>query len=273
MPLPTDEAGWKDETARVTRAMLAHAAPYVTPISRVVSHDFGKLQGTGSYIEACGQGLFLTNDHNFLYENKRLTPDRLGVQLWDNPQYFRLHNTATMFPYPLDCAFTLIDRKWAADKALQSNQAKSLPESRIALAHTPVPRELLFFKGYAGEGEKFMFNKLIVQSRSYTMQERPTFPNGYGDPRFHFALDYAPDKATELDPGHGLPVPKGFSGSLVWNTRYVEAGGAWMPEDAVATGIVWGWVSDEACLLATRIEYVRSFLARSLCEVWSDGKL
>jgi hypothetical protein len=72
------------------------------------------------------KGCFQTNDHNFLYENKRLTPDRLAVQLWDNPQYFRLHNTATMFPYPLDCAFTLIDRKWAADKALQPNQAKSL---------------------------------------------------------------------------------------------------------------------------------------------------
>jgi hypothetical protein len=64
------------------------------------------------------------------------------------------------------------------------------------------------------------------------------------------------DYAVPLQ-GHGL------SGSTVWNTNFVAAkmdGIEWTPELAKVTGVVWGWPSGHACLVATRAEYLRSFL-------------
>jgi hypothetical protein len=79
-----------------------------------------------------------------------------------------------------------------------------------------------------------------------------------------FGLDYRPDSATALD-GRDLPLPDGFSGSLVWNTRFVEReqnSQPWNVDCAQVTGLVWLWVPDAASLVATRVEYVRSFLLR-----------
>jgi hypothetical protein len=42
------------------------------------------------------------------------------------------------------------------------------------------------------------------------------------DRQIHFALEYNQDLATKVFGGHDLPDPEGMSGSLVWNTRFVE---------------------------------------------------
>lgn len=170
---------------------------------------------------------------------------------------------------------TLIDPAVWHLPALQPHEAGAVPESRLAAAHAPVDNELLFFKGFAGEGSKFLFNTLLAGSTSYTGKAVP-LPMGWGDERFHFAIDYRPDLATSLDPGYGLPQPKGFSGSLVWNTNFVRAvttGHEWKPEYAEVTGIVWGWPSSAACIIATRIEYVRSFLLHALEEMKAAGEI
>jgi hypothetical protein len=61
----------------------------------------------------------------------------------------------------------------------------------------------------------------------------------------------------------GLPLPPGLSGSTVWNTGFVAAriaGVPWTSALAKVTGVIWGWSSAHACLIATRAEFVRSFL-------------
>ena len=76
-------------------------------------------------------------------------------------------------------------------------------------------------------------------------------------------MDYRPDLATNVIGDDGLPSPPGMSGSTVWNTGFVEAkarGVPWKPEMARVTGVVWGWPSEHACLVATRAEYLRSFM-------------
>jgi hypothetical protein len=86
--------------------------------------------------------------------------------------------------------------------------------------------------------------------------------------RFHFAIDYKPDLATNVVGSHSLPCPPGMSGSAVWNTGFVEsrmAGESWTPESARITGIVWAWPSSSGCIVATRSEYVRSFLLSVSC--------
>jgi hypothetical protein len=76
-------------------------------------------------------------------------------------------------------------------------------------------------------------------------------------------MDYRPDLAITVIGDTGLQMPPGLSGSTVWNTNFVAAkmdGIDWTPELAKVTGVVWGWPSGHACLVATRAEYLRSFL-------------
>ena len=57
--------------------------------------------------------------------------------------------------------------------------------------------------------------------------------------------------------------PQGFSGSLVWNTRYVErmsAGKDWSPEHAVVSGLLVEWNPCTKTIIALRVEHVRSWL-------------
>lgn len=57
--------------------------------------------------------------------------------------------------------------------------------------------------------------------------------------------------------------PGGFSGSLVWNTRYLEvtaSGNQWTPHDSVITGILRRWDTATKTLLALRVEHLRPFL-------------
>ena len=54
--------------------------------------------------------------------------------------------------------------------------------------------------------------------------------------------------------------PHGFSGSLVWDTKFIscrQKGKEWRPELAKITGIVWGWPSASACILATKVEHLK----------------
>lgn len=61
--------------------------------------------------------------------------------------------------------------------------------------------------------------------------------------------------------------PGSFSGSLVWNTRYLEitnAGESWSPEDAVVTGMLRRYDSNTATLLALRVEHLREWLEKRI---------
>jgi hypothetical protein len=137
-------------------------------------------------------------------------------------------------------------------------------EDHGRLAHAPVQGEILFFKGYKGASVPFAFGSLFTNATSYGTQQVPLPEDKRFNSRFHFGLDYRPDLATALD-GRDLPRPDGFSGSLIWNTRFVECGQngqPWSVDCAQITGLVWLWVPEAACLVATRVEYVRSFLLR-----------
>lgn len=272
MSLPANEAEWEHACGAVVRAMQAHVAPTVTAISKVITDDEGELLGTGSYIETLGKRLLVTNEHNIA----ALETNSLGLQLHGNEHVYRLHNSAPAIDYPVDCAFSLIsDQVWSGLPQLQPHSARAIPADNVALAHTPFENELMFFRGFAGVNSTFMFNTLLSSATSYLTRETP-LPAGWGDSRFHFAIHYPPAKAISLDPGRDLPIPKGFSGSLVWNTRYVECTTKdihWTPEEAQVTGIVWGWPSGTSTILCTRVEHLRSFLVTALAVMGGRGEI
>jgi hypothetical protein len=256
LPIPIEE--WNRYVARVTEEMKEFTKPFVTPLSKVIDDNYGELWGTGNYVELLKKPHLLTNEH----VARILRDHSIGHQFLDNDSVFRTRNPFRCFEWPIDATISLIDDEvWTS----QPHRSRPIPEDRWALAHTPVQGEILFLKGYSGAESRFLFGSLFSRATSYCWQQvaLPAGDDRFAS-RFHFAIDYRPDRATPLD-GRDLPTPPGFSGSLVWNTRFVErtqANQPWSPDCAQVTGLVWGWPSSEACLVATRAEYVRSFLLR-----------
>ena len=147
--------------------------------------------------------------------------------------------------------------------ATPSNTSQAIGTEQIALAHDPVEGEILTFAGFAGERVSFCFGTLLTQGTCYTAREAELPESDQFSPRFHFGIDYRPDLATDVIGRDGLPDPHGFSGATVWDTNFVAAkmaGVPWTPDMARVTGVVWGWPSGNALLVATRAEYLRSFL-------------
>jgi hypothetical protein len=128
------------------------------------------------------------------------------------------------------------------------------------------PAELLFFRGYTGENAHYGFNVLEANSQCYCSQERLVNPPDASI----FEILWEPDK-TEFTEGTSAESranikfenPEGFSGSLVWNTRYLErtmAGEAWQPEDAIVTGLLRRFDPETKTLLALRAEHPRDWI-------------
>lgn len=273
---PQNEAEWKKAVSAVVQAMLAHVEPFLTPLSTVIRDEDGrpiegKLLGTGAYISAMGQIMLATNEHNL----EKLAKSSIGLQFFGNDRVFMLHCPTYNLPYPWDVGFSRIDPKVWNLPELQPHTAAAIPQGRLAPVHQPVENELLFFAGYAWQGSTFLYNTLLSRGTPYMMREVP-LPQGWGNERFHFAIDYRPDLAETVGRGAGLPRPDGFSGSLVWNTRYVECvtqDKEWSSEYAEVTGIVWGWPSATGCLIATRIEHIRSFLLDAIDRMGTEKEI
>ena len=234
----------------VLEAMRAHVRPFVTPISKVLAHDHGEQLGTGSYIDIRGSRYLLTNEH----VARELQQHSIAHQFSANDSVFRCINPMVALSAPVDVALALIeDKVWEHS----IHTALPIPQSRFASKHAPVQTELLFVVGYPGAHSRFLFNTLITPGIPYLTQEAPMVAS-HGNPQYHFALNYSPEKAISPEQrAQPLPPPPGMSGSLVWNTRVLEchnARVAWTPAEAQVTGIVWGW--PDVYLIATKVEHL-----------------
>lgn len=247
---------WAAMNATVTAAMREHVMPFVTPISKVITHEEGELLGTGSYCSFQGRTYLLTNEHVAC----ELALGSLDHQFFGSDEVFRLPNPFVAWPHPEDVAASAIDRSvWAA----VTHQAQAVPEVRFATRHAPVERELLFLAGHAGQRSKFFFKNLFSPGTAYLSQEEALPADPRCNAAYHFAILYRPDVA-QTAPGEKaeLPTPPGLSGSLVWDTKAVAClakGQEWSPDLAEVTGIIWGWPSSEGCLIVTRVEHIRRF--------------
>ncbi|HCG7555402.1 TPA: hypothetical protein NJ381_004690 [Vibrio parahaemolyticus] len=244
---------WNEICADVSIQMAEHIKQYVTPISKVLSPDSGKHLGSGSYIEIDQRKYLITNEH----VAKHLKTNSLTHKFWNDETIIKLTNPVVSLGHPVDVAISEIEESsWS----VSNHESLPIPFGRISKEHAAVEHELLFFAGYSGERANFYFGFLNTPGTPYLTQEMP-FPENVAeaDPNYHFALHYSPDKATSVDGTSSLPDPHGFSGSLVWDTKYVacmQSGKEWCPEMAEVTGIAWGWPSSEACILVTKIEHL-----------------
>ncbi|MBX9332668.1 hypothetical protein K5M56_15605 [Serratia marcescens] len=242
---------WKKICGDTVNAMIEHVRPYLTPISYEESADYGRHHGSGSYFEAEGEKFLITNEH----VARKAKEVSLASQFFENENIIRLTNQFFCENHPIDLAISKIDSEiWSQ----HHTASQAIPLNRFAKQHNPASHELLFFSGFSGERSTFHFGHLITRGTPYMTQESP-FPQAVpgGDPDYHFSLFYPPDLAESVDGTSHLPDPHGFSGSLVWDTKRVACllgNKAWEPSMAEVTGIVWGWPSSSACILATKVE-------------------
>ena len=244
---------WAAINAATSSQMLAHVAKFMAPISKALAEDHGVHHGTGSFCEFGGKKFILTNEH---VAREQATVQLAYTQHGSEAVLKILKSFYSLGP-PVDVAVSHIeDAIWHT----HSKGAQPIPSSRFGLQHAPADGELLFLAGYSGERSVFGYDQLNSRGTPYLTQECSYTGDGF-DPAYHFAIHYNPAGATRIDgKSGGLPKPDGLSGSLVWNTRVVEmltSGQPWTPDAAYVTGIVWGWPTDSACLVATKVEQMQ----------------
>ncbi|MGF7151957.1 hypothetical protein FHS96_005625 [Sphingomonas zeicaulis] len=252
------EDDWDAAVPAVARDMTAYLAARRAPIFEDLG-DHGAGWGSGSFLRL-GSGIFiLTNEH---VTKARRRKQVLTSQLREKDEIWRIIGNHVELPAPYDLALLPVPNSvWSAPHG-----STPIEIGQISVAHRPVEGELLAFAGFAGQRVSFRFNNLFSEATCYVAREIGLPTDSRVDSRFHFGIDYRPDLAENVVGNVGLPLPPGLSGSTVWNTNFVAAkmaGRAWTPDLAVVTGVVWGWPSDHGSIVATRAEYVRSFLLQA----------
>jgi hypothetical protein len=239
----------------VVAGMLSLLSAYRTPVFK--DHgDHGGGWGSGSYIRLGERRFVLTNEH---VATVRRQGQFLAHQLLNDDDPYRIVGNHIEYVWPLDLALLPVSDEWTR----KSHGSRTITIDQIALVHDPVPGELMTFTGFSGEATGFHFNTLHTEGTCYTAREIVLPEDARFPSRYHFGLDYRPDLAVKIAGSRGLPLPPGLSGSTVWDTRFVAAkmaGKIWSPEMARVTGVVWGWPPSADFLVATRSEYIRSFL-------------
>lgn len=150
-----------------------------------------------------------------------------------------------------------------------SSVARPIPINKFAKRHEPVENELLFFRGIAGENVGYIGN---LGSDSILSACCSQEKHGTGDSDI-FEILWSPKDITVSQGTNGAVLdrikydnPAGFSGSLVWNTRFVELGcdfRNWNPDHAVVTGLLRRYEENTSTLLTWRIEHLFDWLQTS----------
>lgn len=225
--------------------------PFLTPIRKFKVEDDVRPHGTGSYIDYLDRKYLVTNDHVALFK----MTNRLTYSFFENEKVFVLTDKFVSQKAPVDVAVCEIDQEvWSSE----ATSAQAIPLGRFAEQHLADEEELLFFAGFSGQRSKEVFGTLVSRGTPYLTQECP-LPESVEEANadYHIAIPYSSELVRTSDPSIPLPDPHGFSGSLLWDTKRIECLRneiAWEPSMAKVSGIIWGWRSSAACILATKVE-------------------
>jgi hypothetical protein len=260
---------WERVSCQVRDQMAKHVWPTVTSISQTDDGSRGASWGTGNYVWLRDAPYLLTNAH--------VVEDAVGSHLAHLPgptdDYVGCYNAFLADPWPIDTALMRLGDEWS-----RTTRA-AIPASNLANRYEPAQHELLFWIGFPGStatrhepvtdlNRRYTWFGSPLKSPGFPMltqaveESVPNLP-GY-DPCFHVALHY-PAKALQ-HPGEAereVPNPKGMSGSLLWDTRFVadtKEAIEWSPDHARVCGLIWAAHTKPEIVIATRIEHVRPAL-------------
>ena len=256
------EEQWAVLSSLVTDRMKDFTRPFVTPLV-YAPPEAAPVFGSGSYIDLSRRAddgatkRLLTCEHVARYQPMQHRPYAAGaldpvVGLLCADRAAKL-DVATM---------TITEAAWAR----RPHAAQALPLSLFASSHAPVDREMFFFRGLAGENAYLSIDDILLDIMSgFGGQEHP----GGGDADI-FEIEWNP-AGTQLTSGTHPDAakrvkyddPGGFSGSVVWNTRFVELGcniQTWTPYEARVTGLLRRWDQKTGTLLVWRVEHLQAWL-------------
>lgn len=246
---------WRKLCNDVAEAMKVHTRPFVSPLSTETVREVRQV-GTGSFLCWKGSRVLLTCAH-------------VSAK---GPLNFSFHGSENVFaatqPFvdekSLDAGFVAVsDAEWAACK----HDAQAISAEHFAEKHMlSNSMELFFFHGFAGENSHYAFDTLESGASGYVTQQSA---DAMEDDRI-FELLWDPQQTTyvESTPMEVLKAmrftnPGGFSGSLVWNTRFLEvtsSGQQWTPDCALVSGLLLRWDTSTKTLLVARVEHLRNWL-------------
>lgn len=239
----------------VTDAMSRHTRPFIVPLSKE-SEQRVWLEGTGSYVRMGNHRVLLTCEHVSM-------TGPLDYRFNGSKDVYRV-SQGVVETKPLDISFVrLSDQAWNATR----HKADTIPYERFAPRHYSANKnELMFFHGFAAENSGFAFETLTSNASAYVSQQKE---DAVPDEKI-FEMFWEPQKTaftetTSLAQRINVRCNNsgGFSGSLVWNTRFLETtakGRKWTPDDAVVTGLLQRWDTSTKTLLVLKVEHLRKWL-------------
>lgn len=263
---------WERVSAKLTVEMKSFVKSFVTPISMSQEHGSGVAWGSGSYmVDGGGLVWLLTADHVYTDVPEGGVLGHLPV---DGDDYVRVLVTPLRAPQPVDAAAFLVPQ---IPNIPHPNHNRLLPINFFDKTFDVVEREVVFwsgFPGYFGDRDDLplesrrkvsLFGQLASDSKpmlSQLPQDATLVTHKLFNPALHVAIHY-PSEGRSAEDGKITPLPlaKGMSGSLLWDTKFVRTtlnNEKWSPEMARVCGIVWGVLEDPKVILVTKIEHVRS---------------
>lgn len=246
-----EQVEWMKKCDYVVSEMNNFVRSYVTPLSHESANRV-RLIGTGSFIIRSGIHSIITC-HHVGAEGEW----KLDYRLNSSDVIHRYSMRWLGIPEPVDVACTKDTLV-----ALATEQPAIQPQ-QLALRHeTSQKEELLYFFGFSGENSNFAFENLVSNGTGYLTQKNQEAASD-GDLIELLWPQGAPNWSSETTEyakkNMRFSDPRGFSGSLVWNTRFLEVGGnldSWSPNYARVTGILKRFDPARSVLLATPIEKV-----------------
>jgi hypothetical protein len=239
---------WKKICDSVTEEMRCHTRPFVTPLINKKN-----LVGSGNYVLLDNEAHIMTCQHVAVHGS-------MDYRFHGSDKTFSNHGKWYVVSPPVDFALASLEHDQLDSP---DHFAKGVPYERFAQKHELFDCfEIIVFRGYSLENSSSLGGISETNGSAYCSQEKKDTGNTeyfeiFWDPE---NTQYTDATTCEQKERVKFQNPKGFSGSLVWNTRYREVtsnGRKWTPQDAVVTGIVHRWDCSTKTLLVYRVEHIR----------------
>lgn len=222
----------------------------------------GEHNGTGSFIALNGITYLVTCEHVARHGQGSY----LGYSQFGSNFAVSMPTSFRGAPFPIDMDAAPIS---TANWQKVPHSAKCLGPSALAKQHLPVPGELFYIYGFPSDNATAFTGEHHHQGVGIFTREAPYDARVEDEPPpipingFHIFFSYGPELASQVS-GSSATLPKGpgFSGSLVWNTRYVERcmrGETWTPHDLRVTALLWGHSMKAGLLVATPIDHLHRY--------------
>lgn len=238
----------KDELENVAKEMRDYISPFLVAISVKKAQNCGGACGSASLLEFNEKKYLVTNEHVARVRSRY----PLACKSHGDVNIYKLMSPFIALDAPIDVAIADVTE---LSKNFDSSYTNYIPFAKFTETFNPVEGEFFFTAGFPGSDSNMdIANQILTQNPQFLFgQQVPQFANS-----IEFALNYNCNAAFALLKPVQFNNPHGLSGSLVWNTKFIECkikGETWDVSKAIVAGIMKQWDSNNNCLIVTKVEH------------------